>query len=115
MSKLSIEYNNGITVLVAGTALDLEFKEDVNTFLAQQQTGSSILLDVEKTEMVYSFGVAAVQNLCDAAEETDRIFALCSVNHPEVIEVFGISALLKRCKDQTYENRAKAIEKLSSL
>ncbi|MEL6821649.1 MAG: hypothetical protein AAFP70_07815, partial [Calditrichota bacterium] len=70
MSKLSIEYENGITVLVAGPSLDLKFKEDINAFLEEQnKTTSPILLDVEKTNMVYSFGVAAVQNLCDIAEE----------------------------------------------
>lgn len=115
MSNLSIEYKNEITVLVAGTSLDLQFKEDVNTFLGQQGTGSTILLDVGISEMVYSFGVAAVQNLCDSAEENGHIFALCNVDHPEVIEVFTISALLKRCKEHTYETREKAIEALASL
>jgi|GEM_PF-7071638 len=116
MGKLSIEYDNGITVLVAGSSLDLSFKDDVKVFLeAQNKSDAPILLDVEKTNMVYSFGVAAVQNLCDLADENKRVFALCNVNHPEVIEVFEISALLKRCKEHTYKTREEAIEVLSAL
>jgi len=117
MDKLQIEFENGIPILISGKYMDNELKGDVNSFLEGYSSGSNyiILMDLGAVEIVYSYGVSAIQNLCDSAEEANGIFALCSVSDVGVSEVLEISALLDRCAPHIYKDRTAAISALTDL
>ncbi|MGH1364927.1 MAG: hypothetical protein ACRBF0_15305 [Calditrichia bacterium] len=117
MDKLQIEFENGIPILKSGKLLDNEFKNDVTAFLGSNKNGSGyvIVLDLGAAEIVYSYGISAIQDLCDSAEEANGIFALCGVSKVEVSEVLEISALLDRCAPHIYKDRTAAISALANL
>ncbi len=111
MSSFRLEFDGSIQILIFSGYLDNSFKKHVDQFISTQQnvSGASWILDFEVAENMNSFGVSAIQNLCDAAEDTNCKLALCSIVSADIREILNIAAILKRCHPNIHPTRGQAI------